>query len=125
MLEFNPYDRDYGVDPYPLYERLREEAPVFHNPQMKFWALSRYDDVVTAHRDAATFSSAGGVSIEGAEAAMPLLIVKDRPEHNWAKGLVTKLFSRSRMEALDLFIRPRRSPTAPSRSTSFPISAAN
>jgi cytochrome P450 len=107
MLEFNPYDRDYGVDPYPLYERLREEAPVFHNPQMKFWALSRYDDVVTAHRDAATFSSAGGVTIEGAEAAMPLLIVKDRPEHNWAKGLVTKLFSRSRMEALDLFIRQR------------------
>jgi cytochrome P450 len=107
MLEFNPYDRDYGADPYPLYERLREEAPVFHNPEMRFWALSRYDDVVAAHRDAATFSSAGGVTIEGAEASMPLLIVKDHPEHNWAKSLVTKLFSRPRMAALDIFMRRR------------------
>jgi cytochrome P450 len=107
MLEFNPYGREYVENPYPLYERLREEAPVFHNADMKFWALSRYDDVVAAHRDAATFSSAGGVTIEGAEATQPLLIVKDQPEHGWAKGLVIKLFSRNRMAALDLFIRKR------------------
>lgn len=107
MLEFDPYDRDYGADPYPLYARLREEAPVFHNAKMKFWALSRYDDVVMAHRDAVTFSSAGGVTIEGHEAKMPLLIVKDKPEHGWAKGLVVNLFSRPRMMALDIFIRKR------------------
>ena len=107
MLDFNPYDRDFSVDPYPMYARLRDEAPVFCNPEMKFWALSRYNDVVMAHRDAATFSSAGGVTIEGHEAAMPLLIVKDQPEHGWAKGLVVKLFGRPRMLALDIFIRKR------------------
>ena len=107
MLTFDPYDRDYGKDPYPLYARLRDEAPVYHNPDMKFWALSRYDDVLMAHRDAALFSSAGGVSLEGYEAAMPFLIVKDQPEHNWAKGLVVKLFARNRMVALDAFIRRR------------------
>ena len=52
--------------------------------------------LVAAHHDTATFSSAKGVTIEGTEAAMPLLIVKDPPEHSWAKGLVVKMFSRSR-----------------------------
>jgi cytochrome P450 len=107
MLTFNPYDREYGLDPYPLYARLRDEAPVYHNPEMKFWALSRFEDVLGAHRDAKLFSSAGGVTIEGTEAAMPFLIVKDQPEHTWAKALVVKMFSRSRMMALDAFIRTK------------------
>ena len=105
MLTFDPYDRDYGIDPYPLYARLRDEAPVYHNPAMRFWALSRFEDVMNAHRDAKTFSSTGGVTIEGTEAAMPFLIVKDAPEHTWAKALVVKMFSRPRMMALDAFIR--------------------
>ena len=107
MVEFNPYGREYTRDPYPIYAQLRDEAPVFHNPEMNFWALSRYDDVVAAHRDAKTFCSSKGVTIEGHEAAMPLLIVKDQPDHGVAKGLVVKLFSRQRMAALDVFIRDR------------------
>ena len=107
MLTFDPYDREYGLDPYPLYARLRDEAPVYHNPGMKFWALTRFEDVLNAHRDAKLFSSAGGVTIEGTEAGMPFLIVKDQPEHSWSKALVVKLFSRPRMIALDAFIRRR------------------
>jgi cytochrome P450 len=107
MIVFNPYGMEFAADPYPLYARLREEAPVYHNAEMNFWALSRFDDVYEGHRDANLYSSAGGVTIEGAEAVMPLLIVKDPPEHNWAKGLVTKIFSKARMTALDVFIRNR------------------
>lgn len=107
MLTFNPYDREYGLDPYPLYARLRDEAPVYHNADMKFWALTRFEDVLGAHRDAKLFSSTGGVTIEGHEAAMPFLIVKDQPEHTWAKALVVKMFSRQRMIALDAFIRTK------------------
>lgn len=106
-FHFDPYSRDFIADPYPLYARLRDEAPVYHNADMKFWALSRYDDVVSAHKDSNLFSSAGGVTIEGTEAAMPLLIVKDQPDHGWAKSLVVKMFSRPRMAALELFIRQR------------------
>jgi cytochrome P450 len=107
MIEFNPYGRDFAEDPYPVYAKLREEAPVYFHKEMNFYAFSRYEDVVRGHRDAATYCSSGGVTIDGTEAAMPLLIVKDQPEHGWAKGLVTKVFSRARMEALDLFIRRR------------------
>jgi cytochrome P450 len=106
MVEFNPYDEAYAANPYPIYKALRDEAPVYHCEPLKFYALSRYADVVEAHRDFATYSSAGGVTIEGTEAfGGNLLIVKDMPEHRWHKALVTKVFTRDRMGALEPFVR--------------------
>ena len=49
-LEFNPYDPALHEDPYPVYRRLRDEFPVHHNPELRFWTLSRYDDVFEALR---------------------------------------------------------------------------
>lgn len=82
MIEFNPYDKTFAHDPYPTYKRLRDEAPVYHCEPLNFWALSRFADVLEAHRDFKTFSSAGGVTIEGFDAMVPLLIVKDPPSTN-------------------------------------------
>ncbi|WP_217429596.1 cytochrome P450 [Sphingomonas bacterium] len=104
-LTYNPYAPENVQDPYPLFKQMRDEVPVYHNPEMKFWALSRYDDVCMAHRDTKRFSSAGGVTIEGAEAGMPLLILRDPPDHSWHKGLVTKVFTPGRMASLEPFIR--------------------
>ncbi|MCE7798869.1 cytochrome P450 [Sphingobium sufflavum] len=104
-VALNPYEMGFAENPYPTYKRLRDEAPVFHNRDLNFWALSRFDDVSAAHRDHLTFSSAGGVTIEGMDAYAPLLIVKDMPEHRWHKALVTKVFSPARMGALEPFIR--------------------
>jgi cytochrome P450 len=105
MIDFDPYDKTFAEDPYPIYRRLRDEAPVYHCEPLKFWALSRYADVLEAHWDFETFSSAGGVTIEGIEAFAPLLIVKDPPEHRWHKALITKVFTPARMNALEPFIR--------------------
>jgi cytochrome P450 len=106
-VTFDPYSKEYFADPYPIYKRLRDEAPVFHNPERNFWALSRFEDVLNAHRDVKRYLSSGGITIEGHEAAMPLLIVKDAPEHVWHKSIVTKVFSRARMAALEPYIRQR------------------
>ena len=46
MVELDPYSREYTENPYPIYRRLRSEAPVYYNPTLNFWALSRYQDVV-------------------------------------------------------------------------------
>jgi cytochrome P450 len=105
MLTYDPYALENVLDPYQTFKRLRDEAPVYHNAERNFWALSRYDDVFMAHRDAKRFSSAGGVTIEGKEAGMPLLILRDPPDHSWHKGLVTKVFTPTRMAALEGFIR--------------------
>src|SRR4029079_15321063 len=43
---YDPYDYVIDADPYPVWKRLRDEAPVYHIEQLDFWALSRYDDVL-------------------------------------------------------------------------------
>lgn len=105
MIEFNPYDKAFANDPYPVYKRLRDEAPIYQCAPLNFYAVSRYADVLEAHRDFKTFSSAGGVTIEGLDAMVPLLIVKDPPEHLWHKALITKVFTPNRMGSLEPFIR--------------------
>jgi len=104
---FDPFSMDYANDPYPFYEWMRENAPVFHHKEMDFYILSHYEDVWKAHRDAAVFSSAHGVTIEVQDSAGMILLGKDAPDHGWAKAMMAKVFSRERMAALDPFIRQR------------------
>lgn len=104
MIDFDPYSMGFAENPYPVYQQLRDEAPVFHHEGLNFWAISRYADVVAAHQDNETYSSAGGVTIEPMP-DMGLLIMKDVPEHRWHKLLVTKVFTRERMGAMEGFVR--------------------
>ena len=39
MVEFNPYLWETAHNPYPIYRRLRDEAPVYRNDELGFWAL--------------------------------------------------------------------------------------
>ncbi|NGN94254.1 cytochrome P450 [Nocardioides sp. KC13] len=61
---FDPYDYDFHEDPYPVYTRLRDEAPLYHNATDDFWALSRHADVHAAVKDDVTFSNRMGVSLD-------------------------------------------------------------
>ena len=63
-LEFDPYSDVFFNDPYDVYRRLRDDAPVYRNDHYGFYALSRYDDVVAAHRDWRTFTSTHGITID-------------------------------------------------------------
>jgi len=104
VVNFDPYSAEFANDPYPIYKYLRDEAPVFFHKDLNFWAVSRYEDVMEAHRDNERFSSAGGVSIEPGDPGS-VLITKDNPEHRWHKALVTKVFTRDRMGAMEPFVR--------------------
>lgn len=105
MLEYDPFDWETAHNPYPVYRRLRDEAPVYYNERLGFWALSRYDDVVAAHLNTDDFSSAHGVTIEGMEKDAPFLIVKDPPEHTAHRKIVGRLFTPRRIAALEPFVR--------------------
>ena len=59
-LYWDPIDEDLDTDPYEVWRRLRDEAPLYRNERHDFWALSRYADVEAAHRDAGTFLSSHG-----------------------------------------------------------------
>jgi cytochrome P450 len=47
----------YREDPFPTYERLREEAPLYFAEEAQAWCVSRHDDVVTVLRSVRDFSS--------------------------------------------------------------------
>jgi cytochrome P450 len=107
VAHFDPYDPATAADPYPVYAELRRSAPVYRNSGRGFWALARHADVLAAHNDWATYSSAGGVTIEGYEAGGSLLITKDPPEHHWHRKIVSRVFTPRRMLAVEPFVRAR------------------
>ena len=61
---YDPYDVDIDADPYPVFRRLRDEAPIYHNEPHDFYALSRFADVETGLRDNKTYISGRGAILE-------------------------------------------------------------
>jgi len=109
MLEFDPYSYDVHEDPYPLYKRLRDEAPAYWNARLGFWALSRHADVLAAFKDPERFSSAGGVSLERSSqsdpSAVAFFIAMDPPRHDKYRNLVSRAFTPRRIAELESRIR--------------------
>jgi cytochrome P450 len=62
---YDPFSADAHDDPYPAYQRLRDDAPVYHNPERGLWALSRFDDIQATARAWQTFSNVPGVDLGG------------------------------------------------------------
>jgi len=56
-LDYDPMSPRWRDDPYPVYRRLRDEAPVHFAPEANAWCVSRYDDVQSVLNDPETFSS--------------------------------------------------------------------
>jgi cytochrome P450 len=109
-VTFSPYDYHFQDDPYPVYARLRAEAPVYRNEELDFWALSRYDDVAAAFRDHFQFSNANGVSLDpsawGPRAPRVMsFLAMDSPRHTRMRALVSAGFTPRRVAGLEPRIR--------------------
>lgn len=104
-VHFNPYDPGIQYNPYPRFQRMRDEAPVYHNRELNFYALTRYDDVLAAFLDPETFISGNGVTMEGIDKDIPLLISTDPPDHTWMRKLLSRLFTPRRVAELEPFMR--------------------
>lgn len=110
-LVYNPYAFSVHDDPYETYRRLRDEAPAYWNPDLRFWALSRFEDVLEGFRDHETFSSAGGIALESRRRVgtvppeMSQLIEMDPPRHTAFRRLVSRALTRRRVEQMEEEIR--------------------
>src|SRR5690348_11256848 len=84
-VEFDPFSATFFDDPYDVYRRLRDEAPVYRNETYGFYALSRYDDVCAAIKDWETFTSSRGIDLStltsGSTETIEALIMLDPPKH--------------------------------------------
>jgi cytochrome P450 len=107
-LYYDPFDVDIDSNPYGIWQRMRDEAPVYRNERYDFWALSRFDDVEAAHLDPKTFSSAHGTVLEIMSSnSIPVaqMIFMDPPDHTRLRGLVSRAFTPRRVSALETRIR--------------------
>ncbi len=101
MLQFDPFSPQTDADPFPLYKRLRDEAPCFWSPEANMWVLSRFADVAVALQDWATYSSASGnMMTELPDRAGATLGTTDPPRHDRLRALVQYAFLRRNLEGL-------------------------
>jgi cytochrome P450 len=72
-FEFDPLATH--ADPYPIYRRLRDEAPVHHHAQRRIWSVTRFDDVMHVLKTPEVFSSRAMFTmvIAGGNEKMPRL----------------------------------------------------
>jgi len=105
-MEFNPYSDSFFDDPYDTYRWMRDEAPVYYSERWDFYALSRNADVVAAHRDWESFSSAYGVTLDALSMRhrfdeLKMLILMDPPEHERLRKLVRQVFTKAAIANLE------------------------
>lgn len=108
-LRYDPYDVMINADPYPSWKRLRDEAPLYFNEEHQFFALTRHEDIERALVSWETFSSAKGAIIEliqaGIEYPPGILLFEDPPIHSVHRGLLSRVFTPRKMNALEPKIR--------------------
>ena len=102
MVEYDPFL--FYEDPYPVYRRLREEAPVHLNRERSIWVLSRFDDVQRAGRDWRTFSSAEGVDIDDSRLGPGSFLDADPPRHDDLRKILHADFAPASLGRLEPLI---------------------
>jgi cytochrome P450 len=108
-LSYDPYDVDIDADPYPVFARLREEAPLYYNERYDFYAVSRYEDVERGLVDRDTYISGRGGILEiikaGVQMPPGILIFEDPPTHTIHRSLLSRVFTPRQVNGLEPKIR--------------------
>lgn len=96
VTEFDPLDPSVIRDPYPVYRRLLEGAPLQYSPRRQLWILTHYEDVRAAAHAHSKLSSAEGVIL--LRRALPTLLTMDRPDHARLRRIVAPHFTHEALE---------------------------
>lgn len=105
-LEFDPFSPAVDADPFPIYRRLRDEAPCFWSEPAGMWVLTRYADVLAALKDWKVYSSASGnMMTELPDRAGATLGTTDPPRHDRLRALISAAFMKRNVEMMGASIR--------------------
>ena len=108
-LYYDPYDSDIDDNPYPVWQRMREEAPLYYNEKFNFYALSRYDDVARELHNWETYQSGRGTTADilfnNIEVPPGILLFEDPPLHDLHRRLLSRVFTPRRMLAVESLVR--------------------
>ncbi|WP_407666381.1 cytochrome P450 [Mycobacterium pinniadriaticum] len=108
-MYYDPFDFAIDDNPYPVWRRMRDEAPLYLNDKHGFYALSRYDDVSRALPDWETYRSGRGTTLDilasGIEVPPGILLFEDPPLHDLHRRLLSRVFTPRRMLAVEDLVR--------------------
>jgi cytochrome P450 len=106
---YDPYDFEIDSDPYPIWKRMRDEVPLYHNEKYDFYALSRFDDVERGLVDWETYRSGRGSILEliRADFGVPpgMILFEDPPIHDLHRALLSRVFTPKKMNAIEPKVR--------------------
>jgi cytochrome P450 len=92
-------------DPYPLYRRLRDEAPVFWDEPNGTYVLTRHDDVYHVLMSHRVYSSVPLDILEGRQPPTSEIRQQDPPRHGFIRNIVAPLFNPPAMRRREEIIR--------------------
>jgi len=108
-IYYDPYDFDIDVDPYPVWKRMRDEAPLYYNEKYDFYALSRFDDVERVSVDWRTYISGKGSVLEMIQSGVDIppgtILFEDPPSHDIHRSLLSRVFTPRRIADLEPKVR--------------------
>lgn len=108
-LYYDPFDSVIDDDPYPVWKRMREEAPLYYNDKYNFYALSRYEDVAHELLNWQTYRSGRGTTADilfaNIEVPPGILLFEDPPLHDLHRRLLSRVFTPRRMLAVEDLVR--------------------
>jgi len=114
---YDPLEPSTVLDPYPVFNRLRDEGPVFYMPELDHYIITRYDDVeqVLLDRDSWSAANASSPLIPTCAAAqdilaagfhrVPTLNNSDPPRHGPMRKSVLTVMTPRRLNALEPTLR--------------------
>ncbi|HZP30813.1 MAG TPA: cytochrome P450, partial [Acidimicrobiia bacterium] len=99
---YDPTTARFQTEMHEVYRVMRDEFPVYRDPEGRFFALSRFADVWDAVHDWTTFSND---HVLEADALMPQMIYMDPPRHTGLRAIVSRAFTPKRIADLEPRIR--------------------
>jgi cytochrome P450 len=106
---YDPFDFGIDADPYPVWRRMRDEAPLYFNEKHDFYALSRFRDVEPALTDWDTYRSGRGTVLEIIRADFEIpsgaILFEDPPLHDVHRGVMRRVFTPKKMNELEPKVR--------------------
>ena len=106
---YNPYSETFRADPWPVYKRMRDEAPVYYIEELDAWALSRFEDVWQASMDRTSYTATRGTSPDALLHDGPpppaVFLFMDAPQHRLHRDLISSPYMRDSVALREPSIR--------------------
>lgn len=97
-FSYDPLAPEFGSNLYEIYRVLRDDHPVYHDPERDTWVLSRFDDVRDAVSDPVTYSSENTNISQG---LLPMIQQLDGVRHDRLRSLVSRAFTPRRIAEVE------------------------